>query len=360
MSTNYAIIQANFNPDESVYTQRTKACRNFNKKYMENTTVPDENFLVLWNNVTLSAELGHSTEDLLTIFAKERLLPATKGLSIKDIANPEHLYIENPKVITNGIADTSLFLKRLTILYNYAGIIPRFLQDDILYKATIEDLNMWQKESLKEYESEPATRFTHLLKEAEEEVYLNETTKAFYEKMFSTLSNLFNLFENENISGYNESFISQYFNWQMGESITKCLENLNSISNTTFYRYADTFEKSPFYIEYFYAYYLKLTGTQKRGELYTPSIIFYELKYKEWCDNGKNPKALSTLLTHPFPILDADRIHLSCLNKLNTLFQKTKLNEKLTEENVTEQERSYIIEEVTQFRKSLRKKKTAN
>ena len=83
MSTNYAIIQANFNPDESVYTQRTKACRNFNKKYMENTTVPDENFLVLWNNVTLSAELGHSTEDLLTIFSKERLLPATKGLSIK-------------------------------------------------------------------------------------------------------------------------------------------------------------------------------------------------------------------------------------------------------------------------------------
>ena len=194
------------------------------------------------------------------------------------------------------------------------------------------------------------------MEEAEEEVYLTETTKAFYEKMFSTLSNLFHLFEDGITSGYNKNFIFQYFNWQMGESITKCLKELNSIANTTFYRYADAFEKSPFYSEYFYAYYLKLANTQKRGELYTSSIILYELKYKEWCESGKNPESLSTLLTHPFPTLDVYRIHLSCLNKLNTLFQKTKLNEKLTEENISEQERSYIIEEVTQFRRSLRKK----
>lgn len=358
MSLNYAIIRVNFNPKESIYEQRTKACIDFNKKYMKNTPIPFENFLVLWNNVTLSAEMGHSTTNLLTVYAKERMFPEVEGLFLKDVACPIHLYMENPKVLTNGVADASLFLKRLTILYNYAGIIPTFLQDDILYKATMEDLNIGQKESLKEYESEPATRFTHLLKEAEEEVYLNETTKAFYEKMFSTLSNLFNLFEDEITSSYNENFISQYFNWQIGESITKCLKNLNSIANTTFYRYADAFEKSPFYSEYFYAYYLKLADTPKRGELYTSSIILYELKYKEWCESGKNPETLSTLLTHPFPSLDVHRIHLSCLNKLNTLFQKTKLNEKLTEENVSEQERSYIIEEVTQFRRSLRKKKT--
>lgn len=356
MSLNYAIIQADYNPEESIYTQRTKACNEFNNMYMKNKPIPSENFLVLWNNATLSAEMGHSTTNLLTVYAKERLLPEVEKLFQKGVECPIHLYMENPRVLTNGVADASLFLKRLTILYNYSRIIPTFLQDDILYKATKEDLNIRQKESLKEYESASATRFTHLLEEAEEEMYLTETTKAFYEKMFSTLSNLFHLFEDGITSGYNENFIFQYFNWQMGESITKCLKELNSIANTTFYRYADAFEKSPFYSEYFYAYYLKLANTQKRGELYTSSIILYELKYKEWCESGKNPESLSTLLTHPFPTLDVYRIHLSCLNKLNTLFQKTKLNEKLTEENISEQERSYIIEEVTQFRRSLRKK----
>ena len=101
MSLNYAIIQADYNPEESIYTQRTKACNEFNNMYMKNKPIPSENFLVLWNNATLSAEMGHSTTNLLTVYAKERMFPEVEGLFLKDVACPVHLYMENPRELTS-------------------------------------------------------------------------------------------------------------------------------------------------------------------------------------------------------------------------------------------------------------------
>lgn len=62
------------------------------------------------------------------------------------------------------------------------------------------------------------------------------------------------------------SYIDLYLSWQMDKlSVEECLKNINGIQRQTWYRYADTFKKSPVYEEICNIYYHKLIKHPKKG-----------------------------------------------------------------------------------------------
>lgn len=354
MAREYAILQANYNKNENIMKQRQIVCDDFHKKYKSTKSIPSENCLILWNNVDLPLEMGHTTELLLGLFASE-LIARNKTDGVK-------LYIPDPLVLTEGKQDAALLLRRMTLLYKNAEVIPYFLENDFLFIAAISDLSNVEQENLAEYEASHS-RWSKYIQSGESDFYLQKEEHIFYERMFTVLSNMFLAFEGDNALNKDEgSFICQYLNWQCGVSITDCLDKLDTVSRSTFYRYATQFETTPYYCEYYYSNRLRLMDEAKRGDLYISSIMAFEITYRDWCVANRIEGELSKFLNSPFAILDVDRIHLACLNKLNTLFQKTQLQQKLEEEHINQKDAEYILDEVTKFRKILRqsKKKTAD
>ena len=206
------------------------------------------------------------------------------------------IYIESPLVFTDSKnPNMSEVLETTLLIWRESKTIPMFLQDNFLCNGYIENdfskmkaqimskINLQIKQmGIDKLGKDAVSTMRAALMSQEESKLLEESRKnsdEYFTKFFTSVSNLLKYFNVKETTQNKNCYIDLYLSWQMDkQTVEYCCEKLQ-IERQTWYRYADTFEKSPVYEEICNIYYHKLIKFPKKGRV--PDTVLLLAQYKK-------------------------------------------------------------------------------
>lgn len=332
----FAITKAEYKEGVPLREQQEKAYRKVSeelkKGICEDTVVPRERVLVLWENLPNEKNekqyLGHSEEWLLYMF----------GCAAASLTESPLIYMESLHTLYGGKTDdpAATVLRRINILREAAGTLPKFLTDDFLNRMEPAEIMAPFTEAVAEAtelsEKDVKTAFPFMEMAAYN--YTGRLNRIYYEKFFSSLNAMLAQLEPPFHKDGTGKFIHQYFNWQSGkDSVKACAARLDGVSAPSFYRYISDFEKSPLYPEYLKAYQHVLKDTPKQGNM--PDCITFMAAYNQL--EGEQARDENLLKTFPEIAggVDIPRIKAACDKKIALLKRKGLYKKTLKEHGLT-------------------------
>lgn len=207
------------------------------------------------------------------------------------------IYIESPLVFTDSKnPNMSEVLVTTLLIWRESKTIPMFLQDNFLYNGYIENdfskmkaqlmprINLQIKQmGIDKLGKDAVSTMRAALMSEKESKLLEESRKnndEYFTKFFTSISNLLKYFDVKEPIQNKNCYIDLYLSWQMDKlSVEECLNKINGILRQTWYRYADTFEKSPVYEEICNIYYHKLIKFPKKDRV--PDTVLLLAQYKK-------------------------------------------------------------------------------
>ena len=355
---NYAVItKATFDKSKNRKKHREEIVSNLEKKM--NKVLPNKvnllyrNVLILWDNIPredyFRDVFGYTKQDLLIRFCRE----------IKNSKDEMRIYIESPLVFTDSKnPNMGEVLVTTLLIWRESKTIPLFLQDNFLCNGYIENdfskmkaqimprINLQIKQmGIDKLGKDAVSTMQAALMSQEESKLLEESRKnsdEYFTKFFTSVSNLLKYFNVKETKQNKNSYIDLYLSWQMDkQTVEYCCEKLQ-IERQTWYRYADTFEKSPVYEEICNIYYHKLIKFPKKGRV--PDTILLLAQYKK--DNPLKENIVSMATPNVSgcyytfdginSIVDVTRCIETCKKRVEILKHKGEYRLRLKELGITE------------------------
>lgn len=286
----FAITKANLDKETNRKQYRRDVITRLDKEASDaigiNTIFFDNNVLILWENFSkekyISDVLGYSKKDILERFCQK----------VKYAKQDTIVFIESPDVLGHTMADV---LEAINFIWKKTGKIPYFINNNFLDNGYISEKardisGKYLEEINKKVDNTKSNFKKRLGRDALEQSYfsekqseiiseLNKNFNEYFEKFFTSISNLLSLFNNTEETEERSLYIDLYLSWQLGEkSVEDCCKEYGEIERQTWYRYADIFEKSVIYEEICNIYWDKLINTKKKGRVPDTFILLGKLR----------------------------------------------------------------------------------
>lgn len=356
----FAITKANLDKKTNRKQYRREIVKRLDKEASDaigvNTIFFDNNVLILWENFSkekyISDVLGYSKKDMLERFCKK----------VKYAKQDTIIFIESPDVLGNTMADV---LEAINFIWKKTGKIPYFINNNFLDNGYISEKtkdisSKYLEEINKKVDNTRSKLKKRLGRDALEQSYfrekqseiiteLNKNFNEYFEKFFTSISNLLSLFNNTEETEERSLYIDLYLSWQLGEkSVEDCCKEYGEIERQTWYRYADIFEKSVIYEEICNIYWDKLAYTKKKGRVPDTFILLGKLREIYTTDTAIGVIMLNRDycyfgLSDINARIDVSRCVMVALDRIKILKHKGKYYSKLKELGIEEDYSKYFL-----------------